>query len=144
MTIFADRVDAGEQLAHELERWRGTDAVILGIPRGGVVVAAAVARELGLPLDVAVVRKLGSPSNEEYAIGAIAQGVRFVVPEAVRRVGVTPEQLAVVEDLERIELDRRVRAFAAASLPLDGGHTQQKKNRKGTKGDQYTPITDGG
>lgn len=120
MAIFADRVDAGEQLASELEHWRGTDAVILGIPRGGVVVAAAVARVLGLPLDVAVVRKLGAPTNEEFAVGAIADGVRVINPGAVRAGAVTPEQLAFVEDLERVELHRRERAFAAASVPLRG------------------------
>lgn len=118
MAIFADRVDAGEQLAAELVEWRGTDAVILGIPRGGVVVAAGVARALALPLDVAVVRKLGAPSNEEFAVGAIAEGVRVVDPDAVRWGGVTPEQLAFVEDLERVELHRRMRAFAAASVAL--------------------------
>lgn len=120
MAIFADRVDAGEQLAAELEDWRGTDAVVLGIPRGGVVVAAAVSRMLALPLDVAVVRKLGAPSNEEFAVGAIAEGVRVINPDAVHWGGVTPEQLAFVEDLERVELHRRMRAFAAASVPLRG------------------------
>jgi putative phosphoribosyl transferase len=120
VAIFADRVDAGEQLAAELEDWRGTDAVVLGIPRGGVVVAAAVSRMLALPLDVAVVRKLGAPSNEEFAVGAIAEGVRVINPDAVHWGGVTPEQLAFVEDLERVELHRRMRAFAAASVPLRG------------------------
>lgn len=120
MAIFADRVDAGEQLAQHLENRRGTDAVVLGIPRGGVVVAAAVARTLGLPLDAAVVRKLGAPSNEEFAIGAIAEGVRVVNPDAVQWGGVSPEQLAFVEDLERVELHRRIRRFATTSVPLAG------------------------
>jgi putative phosphoribosyl transferase len=120
VAIFADRAHAGEQLATELAQWRGTDAVILGIPRGGVVVAAAVARALGLPLDVAVVRKLGAPTNEEFAVGAIADGVRVINPSAVRSGGVTPEQLAFVEDLERVELQRRERAYAVASVPLRG------------------------
>jgi putative phosphoribosyl transferase len=118
VAIFVDRADAGRQLAAALEAWRGQDAVVLGIPRGGVVVAAEVARTLRLPLGVAVVRKLGAPTQEEFAIGAIAEGVRVVNPDALR--GVTPEELAVVEDLERIELRRRTRLFAPAPIELTG------------------------
>jgi putative phosphoribosyl transferase len=112
MAIFADRTAAGEELALSLEEWRDADAVVLGIPRGGVVVAAAVSRALSLPLGVVVVRKLGAPSHEEFAVGAIAAGVRVVNPGAVRFSGTTPEQLAFIEDLERVELDRRTREFA--------------------------------
>ena len=118
MAIFVDRADAGRKLAVALEAWRGEDAVVLGIPRGGVVVAAEVARALHLPLGVAVVRKLGAPRQEEFAIGAIAEGVRVVNPDAIR--GVTPEELAVVEELERIELRRRTRLFAPAPIELAG------------------------
>jgi putative phosphoribosyl transferase len=71
--MFADRSDAGRQLARELAEFRGSpQAIVLGIPRGGVVVAAEVARELELPLDIAVAAKVGSPANPEYAIGAVA------------------------------------------------------------------------
>jgi len=71
--MFADRVDAGRQLAQELlTRGVPRDAVVLGIPRGGVVVAAEVARILDLPLDVVAAAKIGAPSNPEYAIGAVA------------------------------------------------------------------------
>ena len=118
MAIFVDRADAGRKLAVALEAWRGEDAVVLGIPRGGVVVAAEVARALHLPLGVAVVRKLGAPAQEEFAIGAIAEGVRVVNPDAIR--GVTPEELALVEELERIELRRRTRLFAPAPIELAG------------------------
>ncbi len=118
VTIFADRADAGRELAALLEDRRGTDAVVFGIPRGGVVVAAEVARLLDLPLAAAVVRKLGAPSHEEYAIGAIADGVKIMNPEAARRV--TPEQLAHVEDLERVELERRLRLFAASTPSIAG------------------------
>ncbi|WP_091707225.1 phosphoribosyltransferase [Microbacterium sp. cf046] len=113
MIIFADRVDAGQQLARELEFARGSDAVVFGIPRGGVVVAAEVSRALGLPLSAAVVRKLGAPHHEEYAVGAIAEGVKVVNADAVRRGGITAEELAAVEDVERVELARRQRLFAA-------------------------------
>lgn len=71
--MFRDREDAGRQLAQDLAEYRGDpDAIVLGIPRGGVVVAAEVARELGLPLDIAVAAKVGAPGNPEYAIGAVA------------------------------------------------------------------------
>ena len=91
--------------------------MVLGIPRGGVVVAAEVARELALPLGVALVRKLGAPSHEEFAVGAIAEGVRIVDTEALRHGGVTPEELAAVEDAERAELARRSGLFE--SSPTD-------------------------
>jgi putative phosphoribosyl transferase len=117
VSIYADRADAGRRLAQALgSRALGSrsEAVVLGIARGGVVVAAEVARILDLPLDVAVVRKLGAPSHEEFAVGAIADGVRVVNPDALRAGYVTPEQLSFIEDLERVELDRRMRAFEAS------------------------------
>ncbi|MEU1970323.1 phosphoribosyltransferase family protein [Microbacterium sp. NPDC019599] len=122
MAIFADRAHAGRELAAVLAPWRGTEAVVLGIPRGGVVVAAEVARELALPLGVAVVRKLGAPRHEEYAVGAIAEGVRYVDPEALHHSRVTPEQLASVEDAERAELQRRTALFEQTHLDVEG-HT---------------------
>jgi predicted phosphoribosyltransferase len=71
--VFADRVDAGRQLAGRLTAYRGVpDAIVLGIPRGGVVVAAEVATALGLPLDIAVAAKVGAPGNPEFAVGAVA------------------------------------------------------------------------
>ncbi len=120
VTIFADRMDAGRELAAFLETHRGSDAIVFGIPRGGVVVAAEVARLLELPLAAAVVRKLGAPSHEEYAIGAIADGVKIVHSDAVRQGSVTPEQLASVEETERIELERRIRLFAAGAPSVIG------------------------
>ena len=120
VAIFADRVDAGRQLAAALEEHRGADAVVFGIPRGGIVVAAEVARTLALPLAAAVVRKLGAPAHEEYAIGAIAEGVEVVNEDAVRHGGITPEALARVEDLERAELVRRSLLFAGSPPPIAG------------------------
>lgn len=120
MAIFADRVEAGKDLARSLDAWRGTNAVVAGIPRGGVVVAAAVADELGLELTVAVVRKLGSPVHEEYALGAIADGVRVVDDDAARRERVSPEQLAGVEEAERRELRRRSEVFGGSALDIVG------------------------
>lgn len=71
--MYKDRVEAGRVLAGSLAAYTGdSDAIVLGIPRGGVIVAAEVARELGLPLDVALAAKVGAPGNPEYAIGAVA------------------------------------------------------------------------
>ena len=72
--MFADRVDAGRQLAGRLTHLRDDAPIVLGLPRGGVVVAAEVAAVLGAPLDVLVVRKLGAPCQPELAIGAIIDG----------------------------------------------------------------------
>jgi len=71
--MFADRIDAGRQLAAKLQAFKGAaETFVLGIPRGGVIVAAEVASALGLPLDVAIAAKVGAPGNPEYAIGAVA------------------------------------------------------------------------
>lgn len=70
--FFRDRRHAGTLLTQKLTAYRGTSAIVLGLPRGGVVVAATVAKELSLPLDVLVVKKVGSPINPEFAIGALA------------------------------------------------------------------------
>jgi putative phosphoribosyl transferase len=113
VAIFADRTDAGRQLAEALRTLDDPAAIVFGIPRGGVVVAAEVARALGLPLAAVVVRKLGAPAHEEYAIGAIAEDAEVVDETAVRHTGVTAAQLAAVEGRERAELLRRTRLFAA-------------------------------
>ena len=120
MALFADRRAAGRELAAALERWRGTDAVILGIPRGGVVVAAEVARSLDLELDAVVVRKLGASGHEEFAVGAIADGVTLVTPESVRWAGMSARDLDDVEASERAELARRMDAFGSRLTDLSG------------------------
>ena len=122
MAIFADRADAGRQLAVELGTLEDPTAIVFGIPRGGVIVAAEVARVLGLPLAAVVVRKLGAPAHEEYAIGAIAEDAEVVDEAAVRHTGVTAAQWAAVEDREREELVRRTRLFASVP-PAPGGRT---------------------
>ena len=120
MALFADRAAAGRELAAELADWRGTDAVVLGIPRGGVVVAAAVADALGLELDAVVVRKLGAAGHEEFAVGAIADGVRIVTPDAMRWAGMSTEDLERVEAAERDELARRTDVYGPRSRELTG------------------------
>ena len=100
--LFLDRQSAGHHLAAMLQRFRGHDVVVLGLPRGGVPVASVVANELDAPLDVIVVRKLGVPSHPELAMGAIGEGgVRIVNEEVVRGASVTAAQFAEVEARER-------------------------------------------
>ncbi len=107
--MFADRADAGQALAGLLQPFAGrTDVVVLGLPRGGVPVAAEIARALGAPLDIILVRKLGVPFQPEVAMGAIGEGgVRVVDADTVRLAGVSSEDLADVERRERQELERR-------------------------------------
>jgi putative phosphoribosyl transferase len=121
--VFVDRADAGRQLGQRLQHLRGTDVVVLGLPRGGVRVAAEVAAALDAPLDVIVVRKLGVPTQPELAMGAIGEGdVRIVMPETVRRAKVTPEAFDAVESRERAELARRAERFRGdrPRIPLSG------------------------
>jgi putative phosphoribosyl transferase len=120
MALFADRAAAGRELAASLTAYEDEDAVVFGIPRGGVVVAAAVAEALELPLDVVIVRKLGAAGHEEFAVGAIADGVRIVAPDAVRWAGMSPRELDAVEAAERDELARRTAAFSSPHGALTG------------------------
>ena len=116
---FVDRRDAGRRLAERLMSLRGEDAVVLGLPRGGVPVAFEVARALGAPLDVILVRKLGVPFQPELAMGAIGEGgARVVNDEVLRRAGVTPSELAEVEHREQAELDRRARRYRGGRPPV--------------------------
>lgn len=109
---FRDRVDAGRQLAQRLLPLRGPDVVVLGLPRGGVPVAAEVARTLHAPLDVIVVRKLGVPVQPELAMGAIGEGgVRVINDDVVRLIRINHAGIARVEEHERAELQRRAHRF---------------------------------
>jgi len=107
--VFHDRQQAGRELAEELERYRDQEnTVIYGIPRGGLPVAYEVASALHLPLDVYVVRKLGMPGHEEYAIGAIASGgVRVLNEEAIGNIFHASDIIESVAEREQRELERR-------------------------------------
>jgi putative phosphoribosyl transferase len=110
---FRDRAEAGRALARALSHYAGRDDVIvLALPRGGVPVAAEVAKELGAPLDVFVVRKLGVPGHEELAMGAIASGGVLVLDDGVLRwLGISEEQLQRALTRELDELRRREAAY---------------------------------
>ncbi len=117
---FTDRADAGRRLAKRLERFRGGDLVVLGLPRGGVPVAFEVARALSAPLDVIVVRKLGVPFQPELAMGAIGEGgIRVANDEVIRRSGVTGAELDAVERRELTELAHQAERFRAGRPHLD-------------------------
>jgi predicted phosphoribosyltransferase len=107
--VFPNRKEAGRRLAAKLIAYQGReDAIVLGLPRGGVPVASEVAQRLGLPLDVFVVRKLGVPGYEELAMGAIASGNVTVLNEDVMRA--LPNSEAILERVmaqETMELERR-------------------------------------
>lgn len=116
---FRDRRDAGRRLAGLLERYRPQDPVVVGIPRGGVPVAAEVARSLGAPLDVIVARKLGAPNNPEYGIGAIAEGgARVISEEALARLHIGPYQLARLLARAEAELAALVEHLRDGRAPL--------------------------
>ncbi len=117
---FRDRRDAGRRLAALLEQSRREHPVVVGIPRGGVPVAAEVARSLGAPLDVAVVRKLGAPGNPEYAIGALAEGgVRVLSEDAVRALGLTDSQRDTLIARVEGELEERLRRYRGSRAPIE-------------------------
>jgi putative phosphoribosyl transferase len=123
VTLFANRFEAGRRLARRLESLPREHLVVLGLPRGGVPVASEVARELQVPLDVIVVRKLGAPFQPELAMGAIGEdGVRIVNERVVRALNIPTADLDAVEARERVELERRSQLFrgARSRIPLHG------------------------
>jgi predicted phosphoribosyltransferase len=121
---FADRRRAGEALAHELQAFAGrNDVVVLALPRGGVPVAYEVAKALGAPMDVFVVRKLGLPGHAELAMGAIASGgVRVLNEDVFNWYRPSAAAIESVTRAERAELERRERAYREGlpPVPVDG------------------------
>lgn len=106
--LFRDRIEAGRLLGDRLVVYQGKDAVVLGIPRGGVPVAAEVARRVGGVLDVVVARKLGAPGAPELALGAVtADGGRFLNEEIISLAGASPEYLESVTAVQMAEARRR-------------------------------------
>ena len=119
--IYDDRHEAGRLLASHVKKKLGDadDVVVLALPRGGVPVGFEVAPSLGAPLDVFVVRKLGAPGFEEYAIGAIAAGgFRMLNEDAIRELQVSDRDLAEVTRRESEELQRRQEIYHAGRPPV--------------------------
>ena len=123
LALFGDRRDAGRKLAEALAGFRDEDPVVLALPRGGVPVGYEVARELGAPLDILLVRKIGAPYQPEYGIGAIAEGgVRVIRSEDIEMTGITTEQLDDIVARETQELDRRAKVYRGEreQIPVEG------------------------
>lgn len=118
--MFADRAEAGRELAGRLSHLAGPGLVVLGVPRGGVPVASPVADALGAPLDVIVVRKVRLPSRPEVAMGAVGEcGVVVVNEEVCRAARISPDEFLAAVARERAEVDRQTRRFRVGGPPLD-------------------------
>jgi predicted phosphoribosyltransferase len=120
---YADRHEGGAALADRLRQFAGQDVVVLALPRGGVPVGYELARALGAPLDVFVVRKLGLPGHPELAMGAIASGdVRVLNQDLLESYPVSRAALEAVTGAERVELERRERTYRDGQplVPVEG------------------------
>jgi putative phosphoribosyl transferase len=110
--VFLDRLDAGQRLGERLSSLRGPDIVVLGLPRGGVPVAFEVARVLGAPLDVLVVRKLGVPFQPELAMGAIGEDGALVLNHGVmQQIQISRSKFVAIEQRERAELESQATRY---------------------------------
>ena len=119
LALYGDRRDAGRKLAETLATFRDEDPIILALPRGGVPVGFEVARSLGAPLDILLVRKIGAPYQPEYGIGAIAEGgTRVIRSEDIELTGITTEQIEETVARETQELERRARAYRGDREPI--------------------------
>jgi predicted phosphoribosyltransferase len=119
--VFADRSEAGKVLASRLVKYAGRpDVAVLALPRGGVPVAYEIAKELRLPLDVFIVRKLGVPGQEELAMGAIASGgVLYINEEVTTQLGIDAETIKAVTRREEREIERREILYRDGRPPLE-------------------------
>lgn len=121
--LFQNRISAGRQLAAALDGFRGEDLLVLGIPRGGVVVAAEVAEALGAPLDLIIPRKIGAPGNEELAIGAVAGEGRVIINSGlVASLGVPEEYIKEQAAAATDEIQRRRHRYAGDEKGPDVGN----------------------
>ena len=139
MTLrFADRRDAGRRLARALAATKLVDPVVLALPRGGVPVAAEVARALGAPLDLLLVRKIGAPGQRELAVAAIAEGpgdTLVLDAETMAASGASQEYVEHEADRERTEIARRRAAYLSGRAPLavagqDGGRRRRRHRHR--------------
>jgi putative phosphoribosyl transferase len=117
--IFADRREAGVRLAEAMAHLRDEDVVVLGIPRGGVEVAAVVAAALQAPLDVVIPRKVGAPGNPELGLGAVAEDVEVLDQHLIRVLNVSESYLRREIAAQREEIARRSSAYRRGRPPVD-------------------------
>ncbi len=120
MTRFRDRSDAGRRLALRVADWAADDPIVVGLPRGGVPVAYEVAKALGAPLDILVVRKIGAPGQPELALGAVGEGgIRLFNHDIIAALGIGPEQLERLADATAAEVAERTVALRGSLPPLE-------------------------
>ncbi|EKD45683.1 MAG: phosphoribosyltransferase [uncultured bacterium] len=118
--IFRDRKEAGQKLAELLKSYTAEKPIILAMPRGGVVVAYEIAQALKAPLDVIVSRKIGAPSQPEYAIGAIAPGdIRVFNDEAISSLDISKTEIETLVAREKKEMERRIKLYRGNKPLLD-------------------------
>jgi putative phosphoribosyl transferase len=117
--MFPDRFEAGRRLAEALEHLAGEEAVVLGVPRGGVEVAAEVAEARRWPLDVVIPRKVGAPFNPELGLGAIAPGVRVLDQRMIDQLNVSPDYLEEEIASQEEEIRRRTEAYRGGRPPVE-------------------------
>jgi predicted phosphoribosyltransferase len=112
MGLFLDRVEAGRRLATALKGVVTKDAIVLAIPRGGVIVGHMVAHALGIPLDVIIPRKIGAPSNPELALGAIMEDGTMILDERlIRQLEVSKHYIEEESERQKLEIGRRMRLY---------------------------------
>lgn len=111
--IFKDRIDAGKQLADKLDKFKDNkDLVLLALPRGGIILAYEVAKKINAPIDIVVPRKIGSPENEEFAIGAITEtGQGIFDDDIIKSYGISKEYIDQKVEEEKKEAERRLKVY---------------------------------
>lgn len=120
MTVFRDRTDAGRRLGERVTAWAADDPIVVGLPRGGVPVAYEVAKALGAPLDILVVRKIGAPRQQELALGAVGEGgIRLYNHDIIAALGVSAEELQRLSDATAAEVVERTARLRGPLPPLD-------------------------
>lgn len=110
--MFEDRVEAGRMLTQLLMRYKNDDSIIFTLPRGGVVVGYEIAKEMDIPLDVLISRKIGAPSNPEFGIGAVSEGnVVLLNDQVIKSLDISKDKLEELIDIEREEVKRRIKLY---------------------------------
>jgi putative phosphoribosyl transferase len=117
--LFEDRTDAARQLAHALRAYRGAHPLVLAIPRGAVPMGRIIADALDAPLDVVLVRKLGAPMNEEFAVGSVDESGWTYVPDYARSLGFDEKSLAGARERQMALMRQRRALYTPDSEPLD-------------------------
>ena len=125
--MFRDRREAGERLAERLLHLKDRRPIVLALPRGGVAIGAAIARRLGAPLDLVLVRKIGAPGQPELALGALSDGAApevYIDRAMAARLGIAEEYIEEETARERVEVERRRAVYCAGRPPIGlAGHT---------------------